>query len=93
MTKTKEIIAIVAMLVIGAIALVACGSSESSVQQKVTSNQNTSIASALQRLEVAQPTPTLYDSGDRAVQRAYYTAEADPNKIWYLENSFHDRIC
>lgn len=73
---------LVAALLACVFVFAACGeSANTAVQQK----QETRIASALQRLEAAEPTPTLLDSADRAIQSNYYTAEADPNKIWYLE--------
>lgn len=42
------------------------------------------INADIQRLQALEPLPVLKDSADLRIQNYYYTAEADPNKIWYL---------
>jgi hypothetical protein len=41
------------------------------------------INAQLAKLRRNEPTPTFNDSAALHVQDAYYTADADPNKIWY----------
>lgn len=56
-----------------------------------TNNQPTALSkdanrvnSDLGRLQAREPLPNLNDSADLRTQNYLYTAEADPNKIWYL---------
>lgn len=82
----KRIIILFLIAMLAVVGLAACGGAASESRSKaVTKKETEAVESALARLEKVEPTPTLYDSADRAIQRAFYTAEADPNKIWYLE--------
>lgn len=49
------------------------------------SNNASTVNGDVSRLQTAEKLPTLLDSADLRIQNYYYTAEADPNKIWYLE--------
>lgn len=87
--RHKMRIAILAALMVAgfalaAVGLCACGGNENKAPPAIVKAER-SIANDLQRLEAAEPTPTLLDSADRAIQSNWYTAEADPNKIWYVE--------
>jgi|ERR1700729_1051671 len=81
----KRSILFVVLLLAVALGAVACGGSASSGSEEVSKNEIKHISGDLKRLEKAEPTPILYDSADRAIQSNWYTAEADPNKIWYVE--------
>lgn len=75
----RKILAVAAAIACAGL-IAACGSAPSAVSKgAATVNKQLSV------LERAEPIPRLLDSADRAIQRDFYTAEADPNKIWYLE--------
>lgn len=67
-------------VVVAALALAACGGNSPGIVTK----DNKRINGDVSRLQKAEPLPTLKDSADLRIQNYYYTAEADPNKIWYL---------
>jgi hypothetical protein len=69
------------ILIIAALLVTACGRT---YQNKALVQDQNAINSDLGRLQRAEPLPHLKDSGDLRIQNYYYTAEADPNKIWYL---------
>lgn len=72
-------------LVLAALAVVlglaACGGKSTPT---VISSDIKAINGDVARLQSIEPLPTLKDSGDLRIQNYYYSAEADPNKIWYL---------
>ncbi len=73
--------AIAVLVGLGAmLAVSACSSTSSTIQ-----HNNGTINGDLQRLQAAEPLPKLLDSADLRDQNYLYTAESDPNKLWYLE--------
>jgi hypothetical protein len=78
--RTKKWMMLVGAALI-AVALAACGTG---TNKTIKANAST-INADLARLQKAEPLPILKDSADLRIQNEYYTAEADPNKIWYLE--------
>lgn len=79
MKRTFVALLIAVFAVVG---LAACGEVKES---KAIANGEKKINSQLEVLEKAEPVPLMRDSADRAVQANWYTEEADPNKIWYVE--------
>lgn len=81
MKRIYTAVGMFALVAVCALAISACGRSQADQvrrnEQKYTGNQ-------LAALEKAEPFPFFHDSGNRRNQNYYYTAEADPNKIWYL---------
>lgn len=59
----------------------ACGGS---TQPTTLSKDANAINNDLGRLQQREPLPSLNDSADLRTQNYLYTAEADPNKLWYL---------
>ena len=80
----KRILIILALCLCGGVLLAACGESAKPPAASLVKAEH-AIANDLQRLEQAEPTPVLLDSADRAIQSNVYTAEADPEKTWYVE--------
>lgn len=74
----KRVLVLVALA--ACLMLAACGSSTPTVINQNDKAINGDVA----RLQKAESLPTLRDSADLRIQNYYYTAEADPNKIWYL---------
>ena len=60
-------------------------SSSTNAQSQVQQSEQTSINDTLLTLQRAEPPAKPTDSANLHVQNAWYTAEADPNKIWYGE--------
>jgi hypothetical protein len=88
MKNTTKAFAVL-LLIVAATALAACGSGNSvgkktaQVQISAVKNDVNRINAQLAKLRANEPTPTFNDSAALHVQDAYYTADADPNKIWY----------
>lgn len=80
----KRFILALTLLAILAIALFAVGCGEHHENAAIAHAEKT-IDSQLELLEKVEPIPKMLDSADRYIQAYFYTAEADPNKIWYLE--------
>lgn len=74
-------IAVVALALIATVVLAACGAAAPPAITHDAANINARLAS----LEHVEPIAEPLDSADRRTQNYFYTAEADPNKIWYLE--------
>jgi hypothetical protein len=76
------------ILILGLLALVlgasACQSSTQKAQQKIVGQVVNSINRQLAVLRKNEALPTFKDSAALHVQDAYYTADADPNKLWYV---------
>lgn len=81
----KKRIAIVGIFIVAGLGLGACGtSSGNKAQDKVTRQELFDINTQVEELRKAEPLPTFHDSAALRVQDSYYTADADPNKIWYV---------
>lgn len=66
-------------------ALAACGQSNTQkAQQRIVGQDVNAINQQLQELRRNEPLPRFHDSAALHVQDAYYTADADPNKLWYV---------
>jgi len=76
----RKIFAVFISLIV-VVTVAACGNTTPST----ISQNNNQINSDVGRLQSAEPLPRLLDSADLRIQNYYYTAESDPNKIWYLE--------
>ena len=77
----KRAITLISILGLTGLALAACGRT---YENKALIQDQNAINGDLARVQKKEPLPTLYDSADLRIQNYYYTAEADPNKIWYL---------
>lgn len=67
------------------IMLTACGGTAAQkAQSKAIKEDVGSINGQLSELRQNEPLPRFHDSAALHVQDAYYTADADPNKIWYV---------
>lgn len=77
----KRICLVALAAILAALVLTACSSSAPSA----ISHDANNINARLSVLERAEPIAEPLDSADRRTQDYFYTAEADPNKIWYLE--------
>lgn len=77
----KRITLVVLTVLLAVVGLSACGNENPGV---ITRNNN-AINSDVNRLQQTERLPRLLDSADLRIQNYNYTAEADPNKIWYLE--------
>lgn len=84
----KRIARYFAILLLVGVSLTACTNSQT---KKAIKAQNTvvrqdviDIDQQLQELRDAEPLPQFHDSAALRVQNAYYTADSDPNKIWYV---------
>lgn len=78
-------IATILMLLVALLALGACGTnSRQRAQQNAINEDVQGINSQLAVLRKNEPLPTFKDSAALHVQDAYYTADADPNKVWYV---------
>lgn len=68
------------------VALVAtgCGNQTKGAASIVRKQDVQSINNQVIELRRAEPLPRFHDSAALRVQNAYYTADADPNKIWYV---------
>jgi hypothetical protein len=65
--------------------LAACGTpAAQKAQQKAARADVVAINQQLAHLRENEPLPVFHDSAALHVQDAYYTADADPNKIWYV---------
>lgn len=71
----------ITLTVVAALALAACGKT---YENKTLVNDQNAVNGDLSRLQQQEPLPKMHDSADLRIQNYYYTAEADPNKIWYL---------
>lgn len=84
----KTTIAVLALALV--VALTGCGSKNrlnkhiAQSQIAVVSQDVQDIESQLLEMRSAEPLPRFHDSAALHVQNAYYTADADPNKIWYV---------
>lgn len=81
-TNMIKKLAVVVLAFAAIFALAACGGTKGTA---ILGNDAKSINGDVGRLQKAEPLPRLLDSADLRIQNYYYTAEADPNKIWYLE--------
>lgn len=80
----KKIILAVTLLAT-ALSLGGCWGSHVNKDQKANIKQDVSdINSQLRELRQNEPLPRFHDSAALHVQDAYYTADADPKKIWYV---------
>lgn len=66
------------------VALAACGGASGGAQQKVRKQDVSDINRQVLELRRAEPLPQFHDSAALRVQASYYTADADPNKLWYV---------
>lgn len=80
MKKKFFLLAVIAMAFI----LNACGGQTSGNAAKVRAQDVNQTASQVLRLRKNEPLPVFSDSAALHVQDSYYTADADPNKIWYV---------
>lgn len=71
-------------LALVALALSACGGQTTGNAAKVRSQDVNNTAAQVLRLRKNEPLPVFNDSAALHVQDSYYTADADPNKIWYV---------
>lgn len=81
-----KIILIIAVLV-AALGMTACSTGTSAgkkAQTQVRKQDVQDINQQVLELRRAQPLPQFHDSAALHVQNAYYTADADPNKVWYV---------
>lgn len=65
----------------------ACNGSNNSAtknQHKITGQDVAYINGQVQVLRQAEPFPKLKDSAALRVQASWYTADSDPNKVWYV---------
>lgn len=74
--------AVLAVALLALVAIPGCQTNRSArkelrKEQRLTTNQ-------IVKIHEAEKFPLLSDSGELRLQNYYYTAEADPNKIWYL---------
>lgn len=80
----KRIILIIIALV-AVVAVTGCSQGSSNKLGRAVAKQDiTTINSQVQELRRAEPLPRFHDSAALRVQNAYYTADADPNKTWYV---------
>lgn len=79
---------IIVVLLLAALTLgvVACGGnpSASKLQNKIVGQDVRDIEANLLLLRKAEPLPVPKDSAALRVQGSWYTADADPNKLWYV---------
>lgn len=84
MPRTRVIIVLAATLLV----VVGCGGGSGSAAKKaankVRSQDVRSINEQVLELRHNEPLPRFHDSAALHVQDAYYTADADPNKVWYV---------
>lgn len=80
----RRLMTLAVMVVLCAIAAFATGCGENH-ENKAIANAEKTIDSQLELLERVEPIPKMLDSANRHIQAYFYTAEADPNKTWYLE--------
>lgn len=74
-----------AVVIVGGLVAGGCGTSNANkAQDAITKKDVQTINTQLQELRQNEPLPTFHDSAALHVQDAYYTADADPNKIWYV---------
>lgn len=81
-TMRKALLIVVAL--VACLAISACAGSTGGSAHKVQVQEDTSIANQQRVLERSEPFPVFTDSAARRVQASEYTADADPNKIWYV---------
>lgn len=78
-------IIILALLAVFALSVAACGQTKAQkAQGAVVKADVAGINAQLAVLRKNEPLPRFTDSAALHVQDAYYTADADPNKIWYV---------
>jgi hypothetical protein len=83
--KITRIAATVAVLLVGGLLASGCGQSNAQKQQQAIVGQDVfGMNQQLRRLRDNEKLPTFNDSAALHVQDAYYTADADPNKTWYV---------
>lgn len=82
----KRII-ILSVLALAGISITGCATQQSAAKKaanKVRTQDVGDINSQVLELRKAEPLPRLHDSAALRVQDSFYTADADPNKIWYV---------
>jgi hypothetical protein len=82
----KRIIGLLAVAIIS-INLTACTTQQNAGKKaanQVRSQDVLGVNQQVIRLRQNEPLPTFSDSAALHVQDAYYTADSDPNKIWYV---------
>lgn len=80
----KKII-LTAVFVASTIAIGGCWGGNGNPDQKAIIKQDVSLINKqLEELRRNEPLPTFHDSAALHVQDAYYTADADPKKLWYV---------
>jgi predicted small secreted protein len=86
----KRFASIIGVLALSLFVLAGCGGT-SAAQKKakkaaraVQIQDVTDINQQVEELRQNEPLPHFRDSAALHVQNAYYTADADPNKIWYV---------
>lgn len=86
MNRYKVVLAVV-LASLAALVLTGCPSNSNSAKKAANTVRKQDVLSindqviALRKLE---PLPRFHDSAALHVQNAYYTADADPGKIWYV---------
>jgi hypothetical protein len=79
----RKIISIGLVIIVASLALMGCSNGKSNGQQ-ILGQDARLINNELRYLQRKEKLPLLLDSGDLRNQNYYYTAIADPNKVWYL---------
>lgn len=85
--KNALIGALVMLSSIGLLTGGACNGSQSAgtkAQHNITSQDVNDVNTRQEILRKAEPLPIFNDSAALRVQDSYYTADADPNKTWYV---------
>lgn len=81
----RKQILIAVTVIAAALGLAACGQTKAQKAQNAIVRQDVlDINAQLKAMRRAEPLPVFHDSAALRVQNAYYTADADPNKIWYV---------
>jgi hypothetical protein len=78
---------IMALLAVLAVSVTACSTTTNSAKKAanaVRKQDVLDINDQVLELRRNEPLPRFHDSAALHVQDAYYTADADPNKIWYV---------
>jgi hypothetical protein len=83
MSKAFVVFAVAALTVVA----VACGGNGSAAKRAANAVRTQDVLGINQQvleLRRNEPLPRFHDSAALHVQDAYYTADADPNKVWYV---------
>lgn len=87
MKRLTFIMTVVVGLSLIAFGLVGCGNGGGAARKAANTlryNEQQVIDNQVRELRSNEPLPHFHDSAALHVQDAYYTADADPNKIWYV---------